>query len=666
MSAVEQIAPARELEQIKLRWVDKRIADLDVYGALVSVEIEQTIEGAPSLTMTLRDPSMRVLSEIAGRVRKSKRRASKGGRGVDPAAALSGWESTSTSPPSLLGRSVELVLDDVAFSLAGVSYSSATSEATLTFEHQLVHWLRHRRGARRASRGACTRAQFVLALVREVSTRRYRFVCPDLTAKQEIAKTSTRGIRSALRVASSASRSSVDTSSEASASGFAPGASIIVKGKAATAEQRRNLQTALRRCDTKNAPDRASRALVLGMIEESACVNLRGGDRDSSGVLQVRASTARGIPGLDARDVGAVSDEFLEHGFWKHRPQGAIALAKAHPDWTAAQITQACQGSAPARYAKWDDDADRILKAWAGSGSEAGAARGTYAKSFQFARNADEDSWTAIQRLAEEVGWRCFVVADSIYYMSERSLYERRPRYQVAVGDPAVLDLSYDMDWGKPVSECTLQVVLERWDAPPGSVVVIDGYGPPDGRWLVASVRRDYFAVHGDVTLRQPGPAKKEPAHETGTRSADDTTNGGGAHGDASKSARLYDECRRISDAGGPYVYGGGHGPALSSLQSGQGLDCSSSCSLALRRAGMFSASVAWTSGRFASDYGQPGEGERFTVWANASHVWIELHGLGSAKRFDTSPYGSGGRGPRLRTTQRPSSSFVARHWPGA
>jgi hypothetical protein len=178
----------------------------------------------------------------------------------------------------------------------------------------------------------------------------------------------------------------------------------------------------------------------------------------------------------------------------------------------------------------------------------------------------------------------------------------------------------------------------------------------------VASVRRDYFAVHGDVTLRQPGPAKKEPAHETGTRSADDTTNGGGAHGDASKSARLYDECRRISDAGGPYVYGGGHGPALSSLQSGQGLDCSSSCSLALRRAGMFSASVAWTSGRFASDYGQPGEGERFTVWANASHVWIELHGLGSAKRFDTSPYGSGGRGPRLRATQRPTSSFVARH----
>jgi hypothetical protein len=99
--------------------------------------------------------------------------------------------------------------------------------------------------------------------------------------------------------------------------------------------------------------------------------------------------------------------------------------------------------------------------------------------------------------------------------------------------------------------------------------------------------------------------------------------------------------------------------------QSGQGLDCSSSSSLALKRAGLFSDNVAWVSGRFASSYGQPGPGQHFTVWANGGHVWIEFHGLGAAKRFDTSPHGSGGRGPRLRYTPRSTSGFVARHWPG-
>jgi hypothetical protein len=302
---------------------------------------------------------------------------------------------------------------------------------------------------------------------------------------------------------------------------------------------------------------------------------------------------------------------------------------------------------------------------------EGGAAGGTYVKSYQYARNADEDSWTAIQRLAQEVGWRAFVVGNSFYFASDVQLFGRRARYEVTPDDPALLDLSFDVDWGKPVSEATLDVQLDRWGATPGSVVLLTDFGDfVDGRWLVTSVSRDYFATHATVTLKQPGPEKMEPASETGSRAAQGGTGGElgtteGERGDASKSARLYAEAKRISDAGGTYVYGGGHGGALSSLQSGQGLDCSSSSSLALKRAGLFSDNVAWVSGRFASSYGQPGPGQHFTVWANGGHVWIEFHGLGAAKRFDTSPHGSGGRGPRLRYTPRSTSGFVARHWPG-
>jgi hypothetical protein len=642
-----------ELDELVLNWVDRRIYDLDVYGALVGVAIEATIEGAPSLTLTLRDPNMRILSERLGRLHDAPPRR----KGVDPVAVDEGWEPLVA--PSLVGRAIDVTLDGVTFRLAGLRYSTATGEAELTFEHRLIYWLRRKRGARRASRSAVTRAQFVLALLRELRARRYRFVCPELNERQPVQAVRERGLRDALGVRA-VSGSSVDSSSSTRASGFAPGASITVQGKAATAEQRRNLETALARADTDSAPPRARKALVLGMIEESACVNLSGGDADSSGILQVRASTARTISGLNPRDVDAVVHQFLTNGFWKHRPRGAIELARKHPEWSPAQITQACQGSSPDRYAKWDRDADGILKAWAGSGAEAGAARGTYVKSYQFARNADEDSWTAIQRLATEVGWRAFVVGNSLYYMSEAALYARRPRYEIGPEDPAILDLSYSLDWGRPVSEATLSVLLERWDAPPGSVVVIDGYGPPDGRWLVSSVRRDYFAPVGDVVLKQPGAALMEPAPETSS------IDSGSSSGGEGKSSRLYSEARRISDAGGPYVYGGGHGPALRSLQSGSGLDCSSSTSLALYRAGMFADSVAWTSGKFASSYGRPGRGDRVTVWANGGHVWIELSGLGSAKRFDTSPHGdASGRGPRLRSTERPTSGFVARHWPG-
>jgi hypothetical protein len=86
---------------------------------------------------------------------------------------------------------------------------------------------------------------------------------------------------------------------------------------------------------------------------------------------------------------------------------------------------------------------------------------------------------------------------------------------------------------------------------------------------------------------------------------------------------------------------------------------------LALKRAGMFTEQYAMVSGDMASSWGEAGEGRHVTVWANAGHVWIQLKGLGNAWRFDTSPYGSGDRGPRLRTTSRPTSGFTPRHWPG-
>jgi hypothetical protein len=121
--------------------------------------------------------------------------------------------------------------------------------------------------------------------------------------------------------------------------------------------------------------------------------------------------------------------------------------------------------------------------------------------------------------------------------------------------------------------------------------------------------------------------------------------------------------CEAVHKAAPPYVWGGGHGEPLDSVSVSQGMDCSSSCSLVLDRAGMMPGEWAWVSGTFASNYGYPGKGEFFTIYANWEHVFIRFH-KGPYWRFDTSPHGEGGRGPRLRKMPRFTSGFTMRRWP--
>jgi hypothetical protein len=128
--------------------------------------------------------------------------------------------------------------------------------------------------------------------------------------------------------------------------------------------------------------------------------------------------------------------------------------------------------------------------------------------------------------------------------------------------------------------------------------------------------------------------------------------------------AELIMWCEAVTRRDPPYVWGGGHGVPLDELSPGTGMDCSSSTSLVLSRAGLFESDYAWVSGTFASNYGYPGMGEFFTVYANNGHVFIRFH-KGRYWRFDTSPQGDGGRGPELRRLPRFTRGFYARRRPG-
>jgi hypothetical protein len=106
-----------------------------------------------------------------------------------------------------------------------------------------------------------------------------------------------------------------------------------------------------------------------------------------------------------------------------------------------------------------------------------------------------------------------------------------------------------------------------------------------------------------------------------------------------------------------PYIYGGGHKPFSSTLDSGY--DCSGAVSYALY-GGRFLRSPL-PSGALMS-WGQDGPGEWITVYAHGGHAYIVVAGL----RFDTSmrdPDAPGpSSGPRWSRTLRESDAFVARH----
>jgi len=139
------------------------------------------------------------------------------------------------------------------------------------------------------------------------------------------------------------------------------------------------------------------------------------------------------------------------------------------------------------------------------------------------------------------------------------------------------------------------------------------------------------------------------------------TTNGATAellpNGDAvapasapAKVQRAIEFANRINRK--PYIYGGGH----KSWKLDRGYDCSGSVSYMLHGLGRKVLSSPIPSGPLAK-WGEAGEGEWISIYANSGHVYAVVAGL----RWDT----SGGAGPRWHEDMRSSKGFSVRHWPG-
>jgi hypothetical protein len=449
-------------------------------------------------------------------------------------------------------------------------------------------------------------------------------------------------------------------------------AGLTVKGKPANRDQKRNMDEVLEQAwSERGATKRSVKAVVLTVITEAKVENPDDGLGTSKGMFQVESSTAHALD-IDPMDISDCVHVFMTKGFTGEG--GAIKLAKDHTDWPAYRIAQHVQGSGEGRptegrknYGPWMDEADKWLEAWSGGATSVDESGGQYRKSYQYQRDADENSWDCSLRLVDEVQWREFPVGRAMFIIDEIDLFRREISETVHKGDYRVLSFPWEMDWNKATNECTMRVVLDNWSAYPGCNIMVQDYGLPDGRWLVTELERDWFGNFADLTIKQPMTPKKEPAADIGDRTTG--VSGEGTKGDIGK---LYNICKHITLANNGYEWGGGHSKDLSTVHGYDGLDCSSSCSLALWRADLWDKDlpeVALTSGQF-NKWGSPGSGHLFTVMYNNSHVWIQFEEAAGMmyKRFDTSAHGDGvsGDGPNLRKTARKDQgSFQKRHWPG-
>lgn len=144
----------------------------------------------------------------------------------------------------------------------------------------------------------------------------------------------------------------------------------------------------------------------------------------------------------------------------------------------------------------------------------------------QLSRGSDddreEDSWTALRRLADDVDWRCFSLGRIVVFAPDDWLFAGhtvRPGgaepLNIREHAGGVGDIDFDADAGKPAQSASLQATVgRRWRLAPGTPVQLSDLGRGDGRWLVESVNQPLFSSRARVQLTRHQPAQSEPIAE--------------------------------------------------------------------------------------------------------------------------------------------------------
>lgn len=507
------------LEDFTLQMRNK--AGIELVESIVDATLQRTIEGASTLTVIVDDDLHRPI-QLSGK----------------------------------LGRRVDVNIDGLWFTLVGVRKQGR--QLTLTFEDRIVNVLRYFDSWKQASRGAMTRAQFVLSMIEEANKAqpiRIHYVIPELNAKQETGAPLLPGET----ILGPNALPLTNASPEARPGGIpqgvplAPAHSLLDRdGKSATSEQIGIADTVIATGVSMGARRKVLVVAIMTGLDESNLLNLTYGDRDSVGVFQQRPS--QGWPA--SRNVAVDARAFYA---------AAIAEDKRYPNLSYNDLAQNVQRSGtPTAYAQFQDRAEKYVNEYGITGAGPGgtgdiAADPSYANNqkpaqggaqtgpgstpttagsvfvpagnvtgsgdYQFYRGdltADPDgsgnwilkkqnSWECMKTLAQQVGWRVFCISGFIYFVSDQYLFRSKPFMTISEDSDGIDWIDYDYDEGKRSATITVTCHIKLWSAPPGSIVRIQDMGIPNGNWLVNDVSRSIFEEVGTITLKKPQPVLPEP-----------------------------------------------------------------------------------------------------------------------------------------------------------
>lgn len=464
--------------------------------SIVGGEVHRTIDGASTLKLTV--------SDYYGKIRNS----------------------------GMLGAEVDIKLDGLWFRLVAVSKTG--NDLELTFESREVAILRTFKKKRVVGWGTMKRTQFVRILMNEApATRQIPFICPE---GKPLKKDKTEDEKVIDREYGFAPRKSMYAHGVLAAEGAtttttsSSTAGLKVKSKVADATQIANIGGVIQ-VGVDNVPivNKHNRKIIvcaiMTIIQESTCYNIPHGDRDSVGLFQQRPSQGWGTP-EECQDLVHASKEFYTR---------AIKADAKEPNLSYNDLCQRVQRSGyPDAYANWRTQAEKWVTAYgiAGWDSEETTDVGTFnlsneweqdAIEFQFTRGSaktlpggrkgwkEEDTWTCMNRLAEEVNWRCFECSGKVYFISEPKLFKSAPRARVSELSPGVDWIDFNYDVGKTNGQCTITGRAGLWAAPPGTCIEIFNNGPVNGRWLVTDITRGIFSPDVSITVKKPRVKLPEP-----------------------------------------------------------------------------------------------------------------------------------------------------------
>lgn len=493
----------------------------------------------------------------------------------------------------LLEEAHELTLDRLHWKLVKVASEGRGEPISLTYEPLIVYLLKALKGPHKAFRDKMTRAEFAKARAFEARPRP-KFIAPELHVVQDIAS-------------AAQGKAAKKTAEESRGKGIGVhDPNLKVNDRPATKSQAEIIDRMLRTAESAGAATKVMEALVLAVIDESIVGTL------SDNLLQIEPGGVSGFSG-DPTNPEQSAQGFLR-GYESSAP-GALGVAKAHPEYSPAQIATTVQrnrdGATP--YERFTEEGRAWVAAY-GGGIDVGT-RDTQRYAFQ--QSKTESNWHCMVRLASEVHWRCFESAGWIYFLDEPTLLRSSHRMRISDSAPGVIDTTFDYDIGKEVQEVTVECLAKTWAAPPGTVAAVSRHGPANGLYLVEQIESKPSSSKEvvNVTLRKPVKPLPEPAPS----SKSGTVSFGGSSSWPPKVQAIVNYIDAASAASTSYQWGAGHG---SFAAPGDDKDCSGFVSAAVHAAGYLS--VPLTSGAFASAF-DPGEGQWVTIYGNAKHVFMAV-----------------------------------------